>query len=176
MTHPRPGHLIVPLCLAALAVGVAPLFAQADEAPAAGPELTPSELYRDVEFLKVVAALYLTEGQVAKILPIVQRVTEHLEADEAADEIAFQQVEAAADAVTPAAACASQHRRQLAGRTHHSVERMLELVHRLVPAVRVQSPITQTRRQRRRRRPTLLGQRLLGRPLGDLQILLHWHR
>lgn len=102
MTHPRPGHLIVPLCLAALVLGAAPLFAQADEAPVIGVELTPSELYRDVGFLKIAAMLNLSDGQVAKILPIVERVAEHLAADGAADEAAYAEVEVAADAVTKA--------------------------------------------------------------------------
>ena len=98
MTHPRPGHLLCALFLVAVVLAPHAVRAQgADDA--AELQQTPSELYRDVIFLRVISVLELTENQVGKVIPIVQQVADQLTADEAADAQAYEEVSDAADAV-----------------------------------------------------------------------------
>ncbi|MGQ9730670.1 MAG: hypothetical protein ACUVX8_05285 [Candidatus Zipacnadales bacterium] len=76
----------------------------AEELPpvTAAEELTPSELYRDVMALRLVRTLKLTPTQMAKIIPVLERVTTQQVADTQADEAAWTVVSQAAQTVIQA--------------------------------------------------------------------------
>ena len=98
MTHPRPGHLLCALFLVAMILAPHAMWAQDDD-NAMEVQQTPSELYRDVIFLRVITVLELTENQVGKVIPIARQVADQLIADEDADAQAYEEVSDAADAV-----------------------------------------------------------------------------
>jgi hypothetical protein len=103
MNHPRPGHALLPAAVLVLAFGHA-LVAQTETPPTTAPPTlsSPSELYRDVKALRLVAQLELTTVQVEKILPVVQNVADQAAADQQADATAWLGVKAAADKVVAA--------------------------------------------------------------------------
>jgi hypothetical protein len=84
-----------------LSLGVPVALAQ-DEARGEPREPSPGELYRDVKSLQIVDKLQLTRTQIDKILPVVQKVAAQLQADQAADDAAYEEVQRAAAAVLQA--------------------------------------------------------------------------
>jgi len=101
MTNWRLGRLLVPLTLLPLPLSMPAALAQ-DEARDEPAEPSPGELYRDVKSLQIVDKLQLTRTQIAKILPVVQKVADQLQTDQAADDAAYKEVQRAAAAVLQA--------------------------------------------------------------------------
>jgi hypothetical protein len=101
MIDRRPRRLWLPLGLLLLPLGVRAAPAQT-ETPAEAPQLTPSEVYRDVKLLQVVDQLQLTRAQIEKMVPIAQKVSDQAAADRAADDAAYKDVGPAAQIVIQA--------------------------------------------------------------------------
>ncbi len=101
MIDRRPRRLWLPLGLVLLPLAVCGALAQT-ETPAAAPQFTPSEVYRDVKILQVVNQLYLTRAQIEKIVPIAQKLSDQAAADRAADDAAYKDVGPAAQTVIQA--------------------------------------------------------------------------
>jgi len=99
MNQPRPRHWLPWIVLLGLLLPPG-LLAQTETpttTPQQGP--TPSELYRDVKVLRLLANLELTTSQIEKILPVVQQIAEQAVADQQADDSAWGLAKAAGDKV-----------------------------------------------------------------------------